>query len=101
MKSLMLRGGGKLEWSQSAHANFRKDEPPGVDNGPAVNTGSGCVNCHNGKYALQVMSGNAPTNYVEKNAPISSTFPTTCVVCHDPHLSPQAPCPEAHCTGRL
>lgn len=76
------------QWEASAHANFRKDEAPGVNNGPAVNTSSGCVNCHNGKYAMQVLSGNAPTNYVERDKPLlSTTFPITCPVCHDPHYN--------------
>jgi predicted CXXCH cytochrome family protein len=68
------------QWEQSAHATFR----PGS---PGENTESGCVTCHNGKDAIKMLTGNAPTHYVEDEA---SGFAITCAVCHDPHANTNA-----------
>jgi predicted CXXCH cytochrome family protein len=65
------------QWSQSAHSTLRAAGPDDPANR------SGCKECHSGADALARLSGNAPTNYIGKD----TKFPTTCVVCHDPHAN--------------
>jgi predicted CXXCH cytochrome family protein len=65
------------QWQESAHANFRGGaDEPGIR--------SGCTTCHNGRDAIAMLTGNSPTNYVEKG---SAGFSITCAVCHDPHAN--------------
>ncbi len=68
------------QWSASAHATYRggPDEP-----GDPV-TEPNCIRCHNGNAAIGFLTGNSPTNYVEKN---QAGFAITCAVCHDPHAN--------------
>ena len=68
------------QWAASAHATFRSataDDPGRRD---------GCRQCHNGRDAINFLTGNSPTNYVEKNDGTFG-FANTCAVCHDPHAN--------------
>ena len=62
------------EWTQSAHAQIIEE--------PASETG--CASCHNGRQTL--VAWNADAAYAERND--AEPMATTCVVCHDPHGSP-------------
>jgi predicted CXXCH cytochrome family protein len=59
------------EWSQSAHGK----------RGTFMQTREGCVNCHEGRGALETMGVDA--EYIEKDQ--EEPLPIVCGVCHDPH----------------
>jgi predicted CXXCH cytochrome family protein len=61
----------KEEWQQGAH---------GAVNSGASNTTSNCRDCHEGKVALARFGGS--NVYI---ASATTTYPQTCIVCHDPH----------------
>jgi len=72
------------EWSQSAHG-IVPDFSAGAGN-------ASCQPCHTGQMALKITMG-VTTNYKEVNNPLTTQGPNgaltiVCVVCHDPHGSP-------------
>jgi predicted CXXCH cytochrome family protein len=64
------------EWGQSGHA-----DSVGMDH-PA--TTAGCQGCHEGRAAIMKFNGNHSTRYIDS----VGTKTIVCVVCHDPHGSP-------------
>ena len=64
------------EWGQSGHA-----DSVGMDH-PA--TTAGCQGCHEGKAAILKLNGGQTTRFVDS----VGTKTIVCVVCHDPHGSP-------------
>ena len=64
------------EWAQSGHA-----DSVGMDH-PA--TTAGCQGCHDGRAAILKLNGGHTTRYVDS----VGTKTIVCVVCHDPHGSP-------------
>lgn len=64
------------EWAQSGHA-----DSVGMDH-PA--TTAGCQGCHEGRAAILKLNGGQNTRYVDS----VGTKTIVCVVCHDPHGSP-------------
>lgn len=67
------------EWGASGHSQVIAS----AANRPEAD---GCPACHNGKIRLK--SWGVTSEYVERTQ--AGAFPTNCVVCHDPHGSPNS-----------
>jgi predicted CXXCH cytochrome family protein len=67
------------EWGASGHSQIITT----AANRPAAD---GCPACHNGKETLKAWG--VSSQYIERDA--AGAFPTVCIVCHDPHGSPNS-----------
>ncbi|NNG16440.1 MAG: hypothetical protein HKM89_08165 [Gemmatimonadales bacterium] len=66
------------QWEDSPHGQVPAQAS-------AANVGSFCLPCHEGKIALEQLF-NETDEYIEKND--GNMMPIVCIVCHDPHGSP-------------
>jgi len=68
------------QWEQSHHGAV-----PAWSRSSSTSTNPSCMQCHEGKTAMVVRFGEN-ANYIEKND--GQPQPIVCIVCHDPHGSP-------------
>ena len=66
------------EWGKSGHADSVANDHPA--------TTAGCQGCHEGRAAILKLNGGHTTRYIDS----VGTKTLVCVVCHDPHGSPNS-----------